>query len=158
MSEIILLVAVANNNVMGYQGSIPWHCSEDIKRFKRITTGYPVVMGRKTWESLPMRPLPMRPNIVLSRDETLSYDSAAVFTDIDQVIYNYTMYDKIFIIGGEEIFRACMDIADTIDICVINRSIKGDTFFPEIDDVWDLYSFEQSGDLCFRIYHKSLDT
>lgn len=140
MSEIIFLVAIANNGVLGCDGRIPWHHPADIKRFKNITMGYPVVMGRKTWDSLPKQPLPGRINIVLTRNSIVD-DRCLVYRDLKEVIVMFSNKEKIYVIGGAEIFKAYMDFADTLDITYINDYYNGDTFFPDVDmEKWYIYN------------------
>lgn len=154
MSQIIFLVALDKNNLMGCNNDIPWHYSEDLKRFKSLTLGYPVVMGRRTWESLTTQPLPKRPNVVLTRD--LNYctnDKAFVFSNLDDVLLRFKEYGKIFVIGGAEIFKAYLSYADVLNITKINATFSGDVYWDDLDlSIWELQSNEISGILDFRIY------
>lgn len=154
MAQIIFLVALDKNNLMGCNNTIPWHYSEDIKRFKEITTGYPIVMGRKTWESLSVQPLPNRPNIVLTRDLNYSTNGKAYkFPHLDEVISYFGTYDKIFVIGGAEIFNAYLSYANVLDVTKINAEHEGDVYWYGIDlNIWELQSSKISGILDFRIY------
>ena len=98
--QVIFLVALDKNNLMGCSNTIPWHYAEDVKRFKRITTGYPIIMGRKTWESLPIQPLPNRINIVLTRNTSYNTGGKAeVFNNLKEVLTKFNTYDKIYVIG-----------------------------------------------------------
>ncbi len=156
MTQVIFILAIANNNVMGCNNSIPWHYSEDIKRFKEVTTGYPIVMGRKTWESLSVQPLPNRPNIVLTRDLNYSTGCRAYkFNNLEDVITNFSVYDKIYVIGGSEIFNAYLSYAHVLDITRINAEHVGDIYWQDIDlNIWELQSSRISGILDFRIYKR----
>lgn len=155
MSEVIFLAAVANDGVLGFNGGIPWHYPEDIKRFKAITIGFPVIMGRKTWESLPIKPLPDRDNIVISNTYGNGYSRMVVYNNIEKVLYNYRESEKIFIIGGSQIFNKYFEYADTLDITHINKDYPGDVYFPTIDtNDWNIVSVRDSGDLTFKIYRR----
>lgn len=154
MSEIIFLVAIDHNGVMGKDGKMPWYYPEDIKRFKSITMGYPVVMGRKTWDSLPIKPLPGRDNIVLTRNGLVD-DRCLVYKDLKEVIVMFSDKEKIYVIGGAEIFKAYMDFADTLDITYINEYYNGDTYFPELDmEKWYTYNIFRVENLKFVKYKR----
>ena len=105
MSRIALVVAVSRNGVIGRDGGLPWHISSDLKRFKAVTMGKPVIMGRKTWESLPKRPLPGRANIVVTRQANYAADGAIVAADVAAAISAAGDVEEIAIIGGGEIYR-----------------------------------------------------
>lgn len=141
---IALIAAVANNNVIGLDGKIPWHLSDDLKRFRRLTTGNTVIMGRKTFESIG-GPLPDRYNIVVSKT-MYSRDNVLVKSTLDEAIKDSIFYDDdrdIFIIGGAELYREALKVADTGYLTLINSDIKGDVCFPEFDyNQWDIISTE----------------
>jgi dihydrofolate reductase len=152
--KIIFLVALDRNNLIGCNNSIPWHYPEDIKRFKEITTGYPIVMGRKTWESLTIKPLPNRTNIILTRDLNYTTETSAhIFSDLHQVTEAFSGYEKLFVIGGAEIFKAYIKYADVLDITIINADHYGDVYWKDLNlENWVLQSSRISGILDFRIY------
>ena len=154
MAKIIFLVALDRNNLMGGSNTIPWHHPEDIKRFKKITTGYPVVMGRKTWESLSIQPLPNRINIVLTRDQNYTtFGKAEVYNNLKDVLTTFKNYDKIFVIGGAEIFNSYINYADILDVTKIDAEYEGDVYWHGIDtEVWELESSTVIDILDFRIY------
>lgn len=130
-----LIVAAAENGVIGCDGRMPWHLREDLLRFKRITTGHPVVMGRKTFESLGSRPLPNRTNIVVTRrPEALRVpDGVAVVASPEEAVARYAATgEELFVIGGGEIYRQTMPMADKLYLTRISASPEGDTHFPEI--------------------------
>ena len=128
------VVAVSRNGVIGREGGLPWHISSDLKRFKEITMGKPVVMGRKTWESLPRRPLPGRLNIVVSRDPAYQAEGAARAASVDDAlrIAAGAGAEEIAVIGGGDIFRALFDRADRLNVTHVLGKVPGDTFFPAI--------------------------
>lgn len=134
--EIISIAAIANNNVIGNKGKIPWHIREDFKRFKRLTLNHPIIMGRKTYESLPIKPLPKRKNIIITRNKDLKIEDCDVFNSIEDVIKHCkdNNYEKIFLIGGESIYKLGMSLANKLEITHVDIIPEGDTFFPEIDE------------------------
>jgi dihydrofolate reductase len=136
--RIRFVVAVAENGVIGRDGAMPWRLSTDMKRFKATTTGKPVVMGRKTWESLPKRPLPGRLNIVVTRDAAYAAEGACVAASFDEALA------LACVIGGGEIYAAALPLADSLDVTHILAEIDGDTRFPAIDPaLWQEISSEE---------------
>jgi len=133
--RISFVVAVARNGVIGRKGELPWRISSDLKRFKSITMGKPVIMGRKTWESLPKRPLPGRANIVITRDRDYRADGAAVVTSVDEAVKEgeATGSDEICVIGGSDIFRQMLLKADRLYLTEVDLTPPGDVFFPSFD-------------------------
>ena len=127
---ISLIVAHDNNNVIGYENGMPWHLPGDLKYFKDKTMGKPMIMGRKTFESIG-RPLPGRRNIVITRDENYQADGIEMVTSLEGALALAGDVPEIMIIGGEQIFRLSMDIADRLYITKINHAFNGDTYFPE---------------------------
>ena len=132
---IALVVAVARNGVIGRRGHLPWHISSDLKHFKTITLGKPLIMGRKTWESLPRRPLPGRMNIVITRDREYQADGAIIAHDLAGAIEAAakTGIDEICVIGGGEIFQEFLPRASRIYLSEVDLAPVGDIFFPAID-------------------------
>lgn len=131
-----IIVAVAENGIIGCAGRMPWHISEDLRRFKRITSGHPVVMGRKTFESLGCKPLPNRTNIVITRNAGFSVPEGTVIaSSLEEAVAQYQdTAEEVFIIGGGEVYRQAM-ASGTIDKLYLTRilaSPEGDTSFPEI--------------------------
>lgn len=142
MTEIIIIAAVADNGVIGSKNDIPWRISEDFKRFKRLTLGYPCIMGDATFASLPdaSRPLPDRENVVLSLDPTYHAEGATVFHDFDAAIayVRNKGVPKAFITGGATIYRLGLKVADTIELTRVHRSYEGEIRFPDFDlDAWE---------------------
>jgi dihydrofolate reductase len=130
--KLTLVVAVAKNGVIGRDGDLPWRLSSDMKRFKAATMGKPVLMGRKTWESLPKRPLPGRQNLVLTRDATFAAEGAWVYTDIAAMIEagramaKAARADEVCIIGGAQLYELTLPQADRIMLTEVNLEPAGD--------------------------------
>lgn len=141
--QVTLVVGMAGNGVIGRDGGLPWRLSTDLKRFKETTMGKPIVMGRKTWESLPKRPLPGRSNIVVTRDPGYSAPGAIVVPSLEAALDAARRQGaaEVGVIGGGEIFILAMKLADRLDVTHVLAEIPGDTFFPAIDpDVWEVVS------------------
>ena len=135
--EINIIAAVSENNVIGMEGEIPWKISEDMKRFKRLTLGCPVIMGRKTYESIPLkfRPLPDRENIVLTSDESYSEDGIIIAHSLDHALMKaLNFHPQIFIAGGGRVYADAMPLATRLELTLVEGQFKGDTFFPEYSE------------------------
>ena len=139
---VVLVLAAAENGVIGRGDALPWELPDDLQHFKRTTIGRPIIMGRKTWESLG-RPLPGRPHVVITRDRSYEALGASVVHDLDQalsVAYGMAVAlkeEEIMIIGGAEIYRLAMAKADRLYLTEVGLSPHGDAFFPEFDvDQW----------------------
>jgi dihydrofolate reductase len=131
--KISLIVAMASNRVIGNNNIMPWHLSADLKKFKKITMGSPILMGRKTYESIG-RPLPGRTNIIISRNPEYQQDGCLVFNDIEAAIKKgCETAGEIFVIGGADLYEAILPIADALYLTIIDKEFQGDTFFPDID-------------------------
>ena len=152
-----LIAAVSRNNCIGKNGKLPWHLPEDLKHFKELTTGKIVLMGRKTWESLPeqFRPLPKRKNIVITRQEHfLVPETVEVYSDIDTVLKKYSD-QEIMVIGGAEIYAKTLPLADTLYITQVHQEVQGNAFFPEIDlKLWNEVERRDEFGLSFVTYKK----
>ncbi len=142
--ELIIIAAASENNVIGLNGHLPWRLPDDMQRFKELTIGHTVIMGRKTYESLPCmyRPLPQRLNVVLSTQQEYapvgvyvahSLEEAINDLRIQKVSLNGITSENAFIIGGERVFRDAFPLADRIELTRVHRTIGGDAFFPSID-------------------------
>ena len=138
---INIIVAIAQNGVIGSDNQLLWHISEDLQHFKQITTGHPVVMGRKTFESLG-RPLPGRENVVITRSDVI-FEGCRMAHSIDEALAPYSPIDQVFIIGGAEIYRALMPIADRFYLTRVLHDYEGDTQYPRWDaNEWAMVSQE----------------
>lgn len=131
--RVYLVAAVASNGVIGAKGQLPWHLPEDLKFFKELTLGHPVIMGRKTWESLKTRPLPGRENIVVTRQAGYAAPGAAVAASLDGALALCAGEPVAFVIGGEQLFAQSLPAAAGLVLTEIARPYEGDTRFPEYD-------------------------
>ena len=147
-----ILVAVSPEGIIGKDNTIPWHYSADLKRFKRLTTDNTIIMGRKTWESLPIKPLPNRRNIVITRS---SIKDIECFQSIDDALQ--TCEGDVWFIGGAGIYQEAMQKADIIDMTLVPDSVSGEDciYFPAIDKSWiegDTNELEDDHKLGHKIY------
>jgi dihydrofolate reductase len=136
-----IIAALSDNNAIGLNNDLLWHIPEDMRHFKELTTGNTVIMGRKTWESLPtkFRPLPNRYNIVISRNPNYVAQGAAVFSSLTDAIAESE--GKIFVIGGGQIYEEALQHASVLHLTRVHTNIHADTFFPSINfDEWKLES------------------
>jgi dihydrofolate reductase len=146
MMDIAIYVAIAENGVIGREGGLPWRLSSDLKRFKADTMGKPIIMGRKTWESFPRRPLPGRLNIVVTRDPTFRAEGAETVGSLDEAVALARARGRcmagaheICVIGGGDIYRQALPLADRLHVTHVLAEVEGDTRFPGIDsDVWQV--------------------
>lgn len=147
MTDIVVIVAIAQNNAIGKDNDIPWHIREDFLHFKEKTMGFPCIMGDKTFESLPdfARPLPGRENIVCTLDKDYKAEGATIFHDFDEAI-GYVKdkgVEKAFVIGGATIYKLGMEVADVFELTRIHHDYEADAFYPEIDfSQWKLVNQE----------------
>ncbi|MGB2241898.1 MAG: dihydrofolate reductase [Porticoccaceae bacterium] len=136
--KVALIVAVSQNNVIGRDNQLPWHLPEDLQYFKSITMGKPILMGRKTYDSIG-RPLPGRTNIVITRDPNWTAEGVEVVNSLEAAMTagaeacNAVESDEIMVIGGAQIYRDCLPMADKLYLTKVDADIQGDAFFPEID-------------------------
>jgi dihydrofolate reductase len=130
--KISAIAALSNNRVIGKNNRLPWHLPGDIRRFKEITLGHTILMGRKTYESIG-RVLPRRENIIISRQSGYAVDGALVFSTIPDALQFCRDRDEIFVIGGAEMYQSVFPQLDRLYLTLIDREIDGDAFFPEID-------------------------
>ncbi len=139
MSEIIVIAAVAKNNVIGNGLKIPWHIKDDFLHFKKLTLNHPVIMGDMTYESLPNKPLPERENIVLTFDKTYNPSGVVIKYSFEEALEYCKDNEKVFIIGGASVYALGLKAADTLELTRIHKDFDGDIYFPEINfDEWEL--------------------
>jgi dihydrofolate reductase len=139
--RVSLVAAVARNGVIGRDNAIPWHLPEDARRFRALTMGHPVVMGRRTWDSLPerFRPLPGRRNVVVTRNVVWNAEGAERAGSLDEAFRLLAGAPQIFVIGGAELYAEAFPRADELVVTEIDAEIQGDVFFP----TWDQATFRE---------------
>ncbi len=139
--RVALVAAVARGGVIGRDGGIPWRLPEDVAFFKELTTGHTVVMGRRTWESIPerLRPLPGRRNVVVTRNAEWAAEGAERAGSVEEALALVEGDERVFVIGGAEVYAAALPHADEVVLTEIDLEVEGDTVFPE----WDRDEFEE---------------
>lgn len=130
--DVALIAAVAANGVIGRHGTLPWRLPEDLRHFRALTTGHAVIMGRRTWESLP-HALPGRQNIVVTRRADYAGAGATIASSLDDALAKVAYPPPVFVIGGGELYRAALPIAATAHVTEIDEAFAGDTTFPRLD-------------------------
>lgn len=154
---IVLVAAVSDNGIIGRGGDMPWHLPDDLKRFKKLTMGHPIVMGRRTWHSIG-RPLPGRTNIVMTRNTSFAADGAVVAHTESDVLAAAGDADTIMVIGGGEIYRMFLRTADRIELTRVHLTVEGDTTFPELEGDWTCEeSTPQAVDMTFETWRRASD-
>ncbi|OGE25782.1 hypothetical protein A3H85_01360 [Candidatus Daviesbacteria bacterium RIFCSPLOWO2_02_FULL_40_8] len=151
---ISIIVAASENMVIGKKGGLPWYIPEDLKRFKNITTGHPIIMGRKTHQSIG-RPLPNRTNIIITRDATYKAEGCIVVNSVEQALQQAQGNpgaQEIFIIGGGEIYQQVMNKVERIYLTLIKGDLDGDVYFPDYSGFNKVIEEEnhQSGDYSYK--------
>ena len=136
----ILIAAVAENNALGKNNDLLWHLPNDFKRFKEITSGHHIIMGRKTFESFP-KPLPNRIHVIITRQNDFEHEGCIVVQNIEKALSVCPINENLYIIGGGEIYQQSISFADQLDITRVHHSFDADVYFPEIDpEIWELTS------------------
>jgi dihydrofolate reductase len=141
---------------IGRENRLPWHLPMDLKRFRAITLGHPVIMGRKTYESIG-HPLPGRTNIVITRQDDFCPDGCVVVHDLQAALAECSGAEEVFILGGAEIFREALPLADRLYLTIVHTRIDGDAFFPEVPETFTIVSRETAGDVYpieFLVYER----
>jgi dihydrofolate reductase len=159
---ISIIVAASTNNVIGANGDLPWRLSDDLKHFKAITMGKPIVMGRKTWDSIG-RPLPGRQNIVITRQADFVAEGCDVVASLEDAAAAAGDDEEVMIIGGSQIYLLALPMAERLYLTRVHAEIEGDAFFPEIDEsAWRLVDDDSHSsddrnafDYSFRTYERA---
>ena len=157
MPEIVIIAAIAKNRVIGKDNRLLWNIPEDMAHFKTLTTGHTVIMGRKTWESLPprFRPLPGRRNIVITRQPDYAAPGAELADSLENALKLASTATSIFIIGGEQIYTQAMAVADRLEITEVDQEPDGDAWFPEIAAVdWEKMAKTEGSEFAFVTYSR----
>lgn len=141
---ITIIAAVAENNALGKNNDLLWHLPNDFKRFKALTSGHYIIMGRKTFESFP-KPLPNRTHVIISGNKNYLSENCIVVDSLDNAIAACPKNEEIFVIGGGQIYKQAISIVDKLDITKVHANFEAEIFFPEIDlDIWKLESEEKN--------------
>lgn len=159
--QIALIVAMANNRVIGMNNKLPWYLPADLRRFREITMGNPILMGRKTFDSIG-RPLPGRTNVVITHNKDLQLAGCIVFHSLEEALDQLKDHQTIMVIGGARLYKLCFPLAQRIYLTLVHHQFKGDTYFPEIDlDIWSeverqdiLADSKNQYDHSFLVYHR----
>ena len=142
MTALTLIVAIARNGIIGAGGALPWRLSSDLKRFKAATMGKPILMGRKTWESLPKKPLPGRKNIILTRDANFIAEGGWVHASLEAALATARAMAEadgaceVCVIGGAQVYQATLPLAQRIVLTEVDLAPEGDAFFPALGPQW----------------------
>ena len=156
--EIALIVAHDPNLLIGKSGELPWRYPEDLRYFKQVTMGSPILMGRVVFEEIGEKPLPGRRNIVLSRTKTWDIPGVEHFTSMREALEAAKSEKKIFIIGGRALYEAGLEIADTLYVTLVHKEYDGDTWFPEyrnqIGNMWKEIDRQEGDELSFLVYER----
>ncbi|MEN8765923.1 MAG: dihydrofolate reductase [Wenyingzhuangia sp.] len=131
-----IIAAIGTNNELGKNNDLIWHLPADLKRFKQVTTGHHMIMGRKTYESIG-KPLPNRTTVIITRDLNYKADGCIITNSLEAAIEIAKKDDNAFIVGGAEIYNKAIDLVDELDICEVHSAFDADVFFPNIDqNIW----------------------
>lgn len=156
--SITLIAAVTNNSVIGKDNDLVWRNPEDMKHFRELTTGHTVLMGRKSWESIPekYRPLPKRLNVVITRQANYALPQGVrVYSSVQQALTQLNADGDVYVIGGGEIYAAAMPFADTLEITHVDIDAEGTVYFPPIDPLlWEIVSTDQRFGFRFVRYNR----
>jgi len=132
MNNLSIIVAIASNHAIGKNNQLLWHLPADLKHFKQLTTGHPIIMGRKTFDSIG-RPLPNRRNIVITRQSDLKIEGTEVVNSLDEALALCKAENEVFIIGGAELYRTALPLVQKIYLTTVHQAFDADAFFPELD-------------------------
>ena len=141
---ITIIAAIAKNNALGKNNDLIWHLPADLKRFKKITTGHYIIMGRNTFESIG-KPLPNRTTIIITRNKNYFKDGCLIANSLEQALEMAKEEEQVFVIGGAQIYNYAMEhnLVDTLDITLVHHEFEADVYFPEIDsDIWEQVEIE----------------
>lgn len=163
MKNISIIVAIASNYAIGRDNQLLWHISNDLKHFKKITSGHTVIMGKKTYESLPFKPLPNRENIILTDVAGETISGCTMVYSISEILEMCKNKEECFIIGGGSVYKQFMPHAETLYITWVEKDYEADVFFPEISEKeWEIteeekhFSEENNFTYSFRVYKKKV--
>ncbi len=157
-SNIALIAAVSKNLAIGKDNDLLFYLPSDLKRFKRITTGHTIVMGRKTFQSLPNGALPNRRNIVITKSDDMLFEGCEVYHSVEAVLEAVKAESEVFVIGGGEIYRQFYPLASKLYLTMVHQNFEGDTFFPEVNfEEWEVSSREDLDDETNNFSYSNID-
>lgn len=139
---IIQIAAAAQNNALGKDNQLVWHLPDDFKRFKQLTTGHYIILGRKTFESFP-KPLPNRTHVIITRNKNYTAEGCIIVNSIEEALKSVPQNQDVFIIGGAEIYKQSIHLSDKIELTRVHTTCDADAFFPEINPQEWLLEFEE---------------
>jgi len=162
--RIALIAAMTKNNVIGNQNKLPWHFPEELKYFKKITLGKPIIMGRKTFESMGSRPLPNRPNIILTQDKHFLAEGCTIVHSVEEAlkvasnkVAGTGNNEEIMVIGGAKIYQQFLPLASRLYLTIIHEEYTGDAYFPVVDwQDWQSISEEIGNDYTIKVFEKHI--
>jgi dihydrofolate reductase len=155
MTRIALIAAMSENGVIGNNNALPWHLPEELKYFREKTRGKPVIMGRKTFESIGSKPLPNRINIILTHVLNFTAEDCTVVHSIEEAIKAVGDCEEIMVIGGAKIYEACLPIASRLYLTIVHKNYVGDTFFPPVDwQQWKIMTEEKREGFTLKVFDK----
>lgn len=150
MRELAIVVAMNGQRVIGKDGGLPWHISEDLRHFRRVTTGHHIIMGRKTWDSIG-RPLPKRTSVVITRNRDFQAEGAHVVHSLEAALEIAKEDACPMIIGGAAIYELALPLATVIHLTHVDVEVEGDVFFPELDDSWHTVESRKGKKVVFNV-------
>lgn len=152
--KISMIAALSENGVIGNQGKLPWHLPEDLQYFKKMTLNKPVVMGRKTFESIG-RPLPQRQNIILTEDQNFKVENCTIVHSREEALKVLVDFDEVMIIGGAKIYQLFLPLAQRLYLTLVHKNVVGDTYFPKLNwKQWQKSSEENHPLFSFVVYDR----
>jgi len=155
---ISMIVAYDENRLIGAENKLPWHFKEDLQYFKKVTTGHDIFMGRLTFESIlsyGKQPLPNRHHYVATRTQVYDFDAVTTVDDIDAFVNHYPKEKELFVIGGANIYKQLLPVADRLYVTHVKHAYEGDAWFPAVDlKVWEATKIDETDDLCFMRYER----
>jgi len=152
--RIALIAAMSENGVIGNNNALPWHLPEELKYFRKVTLGKPVIMGRKTFESMGKKPLPNRHNIIVTRS-TISAPACTVVSSVQEALAVVGESEEIMVIGGAQIYESFLPFANRIYLTTVHQQCSGDTYFPKVDwGQWEMVSLQRMDGFTAKVFDK----
>lgn len=154
---ISMIAALSENEVIGYKNKLPWHIPEELKHFKAITLNKPIIMGRKTFESMGSKPLPQRKNIIITKDSQFVAKDCVVVHSLKEALAAAEPAEEVMVIGGSQIFEQFLPLASRLYLSIVHQTIEGDSFFPKVDFTeWKLTEENRREQFTIRILDRKI--